>query len=831
MIRAPFHFFTLIVLVFTSVELTAQQYYDNDDFEQSPAGTITQTSQVNGWVFEQGDVMPPNDACNLNGCCLNAPAESMIIDCPINMGYVDPIIGVVYPLFSVFGTATNTGNGSNPQLVGQMKGSRIMRLNSSLNNYSIERATKTYVVNSNNSNFEFAFATVFATGHSCCGGGLFQVLVTVNGSTIACPSFSVAGPSNACTTVTPMQFYLPGSGIPWSGSGAYAFSKWKTTSLDLSAYIGSTVTVQFLASDCTAGGHYGYTYLDTRFSGMNLIANGDPFSIAGPTAAVNSCGASNFTLIAPPGQGPYSWNSGQIPIPSNLTVPNYTNNILVSNFSGTLQLTMNPLGGCGAITKTISLVVTPGPGTVTVNSSSICAGQSATLTANGANTYTWSNNNFTPSITVSPTITTNYTVVGADLNGCNDTAIASVGILPMPTVNVIGNPSVCVGTSANFVFVGNAPSYSLNGVSVGNTVSILTPSTTNYTVSCTNVCGVGSLTFNVAVSQTCADVWPGDANSDGAANNLDVLELGLHIGQSGPIRNSQGNLWQSYYASNWTGTITNGKNLCHSNCNGDGVINFADTLAIYQNYNLTHQFKTAAQTGTAQIYFVPTQSFVNNYSWAIVPIYLGDLANPIDLNGVAFTVNYETSFIQVDSIALDYPNSFLDQNNNLHFNKMVYSGGVHYTANTHTNNLNVVGNGMIANFKFKTAGVVGMDTVIKLNISAAYKSNANGSITPLSSGSVAIVLKEDQVGLKELNARSNVSIFPNPTKKFVTLNSDLSMQKLEICDLNGKVIHTTEVNDKIFQLNMQQFAEGIYFCKIIFKDKTSEVRKIVYRID
>ena len=47
--------------------------------------------------------------------------------------------------------------------------------------------------------------------------------------------------------------------------------------------------------------------------------------------------------------------------------------------------------------------------------------ESGTLTASGASTYTWSNAIIGQSILVTPTISTNYTVTGTDLNGCTNT--------------------------------------------------------------------------------------------------------------------------------------------------------------------------------------------------------------------------------------------------------------------------------------------------------------------------------------------------------------------------------------------------------------------------
>jgi hypothetical protein len=56
--------------------------------------------------------------------------------------------------------------------------------------------------------------------------------------------------------------------------------------------------------------------------------------------------------------------------------------------------------------------------TAVSNTSLICVGQTASLTANGANTFTWNTAATTSVIVVSPTVTTSYTVTGTDANGC-----------------------------------------------------------------------------------------------------------------------------------------------------------------------------------------------------------------------------------------------------------------------------------------------------------------------------------------------------------------------------------------------------------------------------
>jgi Ricin-type beta-trefoil lectin domain-like/Calx-beta domain/Secretion system C-terminal sorting domain len=98
--------------------------------------------------------------------------------------------------------------------------------------------------------------------------------------------------------------------------------------------------------------------------------------------------------------------------------------------------------------------------TVSANAT-ITAGQSTTLTATGGGTYAWSNGGNTASISVSPAVTTIYSVTVSN-NGC--TAVKSV------TVTV--NPSVPVADCNNIgIVVGNG-SITVNGVSGAPIVSI-----------------------------------------------------------------------------------------------------------------------------------------------------------------------------------------------------------------------------------------------------------------------------------------------------------------------------------------------------------------------
>lgn len=86
---------------------------------------------------------------------------------------------------------------------------------------------------------------------------------------------------------------------------------------------------------------------------------------------------------------------------------------------------------CGApicnleMTPIITITVNPLPTINTTTSNTlICAGETTSLTANGASTYTWNPGGTGTTISVSPTVTTTYSVIGTDANGCiSNTAI------------------------------------------------------------------------------------------------------------------------------------------------------------------------------------------------------------------------------------------------------------------------------------------------------------------------------------------------------------------------------------------------------------------------
>ncbi len=200
-------------------------------------------------------------------------------------------------------------------------------------------------------------------------------------------------------------------------------------------------------------------------------------SCAAPAAPTNStpvtnqmiC-ANNTTTLSAAGTATVNWYA----------TPTSTTSLFTGNSYITPTLTAGNYTYYAASTNTcaegprtpITVTVNAVPSVSATSSASlICNGQSATLTASGATTYSWSTTAPTNSIVVSPTITTSYTVTGTS-NNCTNvtiitqnvsacTGIANVNALTAETISIYPNPNkgdftIAAGKEMNLSILNNA---------------------------------------------------------------------------------------------------------------------------------------------------------------------------------------------------------------------------------------------------------------------------------------------------------------------------------------------------------------------------------------
>lgn len=148
-------------------------------------------------------------------------------------------------------------------------------------------------------------------------------------------------------------------------------------------------------------------------------------------------------------------------------------------------------------TSNLTVSTTP---TISVNSGSICSGNSFTIIPSGANTYTLQGGN----AVVSPTTNSTYTVIGTSTSGCMSQAFATSNITvtanPLPTI-AVNSGSICSGQSFTITPSG-ANTYTFQGGS-----SIVSP-TTNVSYTVIGTSSAGCLSSFPAISSITVNALP-----------------------------------------------------------------------------------------------------------------------------------------------------------------------------------------------------------------------------------------------------------------------------------------------------------------------------------
>lgn len=187
-------------------------------------------------------------------------------------------------------------------------------------------------------------------------------------------------------------------------SGASSYT-WSTGLANVASYSIATIT-----SVTTI-----YTVVGTATNGCS--SSNTVIIVVAPSPVINITGTSsickgNSIILSASGGITYTWSTGAT---SSSIAPSPTS---TTNYS---VVGTNSFGCSQTAIKTV--IVNPAP-TLSIFSSDslICAGETLTLSVDGATTFTWSEGSNTSNIIVQPAATTIYSITGKDTNGCENTA-------------------------------------------------------------------------------------------------------------------------------------------------------------------------------------------------------------------------------------------------------------------------------------------------------------------------------------------------------------------------------------------------------------------------
>ena len=316
--------------------------------------------------------------------------------------------------------------------------------------------------------------------NACFAAISFPFVVYVRPSAIVTPETNISVCAGAIVPVNTFLSTPAGATYTWTNSNA---------AIGL-AISGATNTPTFTATNATSSPITSTITITPTLAGCvgptstyTITVNPIPVTTANsPTI----CPGAPATLTAA-GAATYAWSTGATTNPISVT-PAATSSYTVTGTS------------LGCTSSAVATVTVAPAMFITVNSPTICVGQTANLSAGGATTYTWSAGASSSGLNTAdatPASTTTYTVTGTTA-GCTGTAVATVTVNPLP-LTTVNSPTICAGDIATLTAAG-ATTYSWSTGAITNPITDSPLTTTSYTVTgtslgCTST-AVGTVTVN-----------------------------------------------------------------------------------------------------------------------------------------------------------------------------------------------------------------------------------------------------------------------------------------------------------------------------------------------
>jgi len=423
--------------------------------------------------------------------------------------------------------------------------------------------------------------TIAGTGtNSCAGTTTVQIIVNANptvnanaSSTAVCSGASTSLSATGALTFTWNPTFLNSSTITVSPSGSSTYTvigrdvNGCASSATVPVTVNSNPVVGAVASPTvmcngntttlSVSGAISYTWypvnssspvitqspgVTSQYTVIGTDANGcsddavvsvtvSPNPILGTTAVPAIMCNGSTTTLSVSGAASYTWYPVNSSSPVITQSPGITSHYTVAG---------TDTNGCSS-DAVVSVLVNPNPilGTTAVPAM-MCNGSTTTLSVSGAISYTWYPVNSTsPVITQSPGITSQYTVAGADANGCSGDAVVSVTVNQNPIVSTTGIPGgLCSGSAGNLNVFG-ALNYTWNPGNANGAVFNVSPViTTTYNVTGSDAMGC-SATSSVVVSVTATPVLAAFANPTvicvGSISTLSISGAGSYTWSTGSV--------------------------------------------------------------------------------------------------------------------------------------------------------------------------------------------------------------------------------------------------------------------------------------------------------
>lgn len=323
---------------------------------------------------------------------------------------------------------------------------------------------------------------------------------------------------------------------------------------------------------------------------------------------------------------------------------------------------------------------------------------------------------------------------------------------------------------------------------------------------------------SISLIQPSDSIWPGDANDDLIANNVDLLQVGLAFGSVGPARANATTNWTAQFADLW-GSSVSGIDNVHVDTDGNGTIDADDTLAITLNYGLMHNKgnKVDAVGPLLATRFLNDSLLAGDT--ATIILELGTSMDPANgVYGLAFSLNFDTTLVDASSAEVTYGQSWLGSlgTNMIKLDKVFETDGQIDFALARTNQQATSGYGEICRMTIiMVDDLTAKDIIVEpftVELTDVTVIDELGGELGATTASDTIIVYQEGTDAIDPGLSSMLTLFPIPADERLSVNLEgaraLSWQ---LMDLHGALVSEKRETRSDFDIDVSQLAAGTYF--------------------
>ncbi len=284
------------------------------------------------------------------------------------------------------------------------------------------------------------------------------------------PTVSISGNTNVCDNAQET--------LTASGASSYT---WSTGDNTASTIISPTVATIYTVSGTIVNGCTGSSQYTISVMPSPTV------QVSGSTASV--CPNQTVAVTATGNGSLFIWSDGFFGANHN-----------VQALSTTVFTVTNTFTNSCYAQATYTLNVKPAPVMSIAGNTIVCEATTVSLTATGADTYTWSNGPTTNTNSLVPSATTTLVLVGELLNGCKDSISQIIKLVNTPTVTIAGMDTICDGQPVTLTASANGTvSYGWNSGQNTQSITVMPNGTFTYNVVAYNGACTGTASHEVYV--------------------------------------------------------------------------------------------------------------------------------------------------------------------------------------------------------------------------------------------------------------------------------------------------------------------------------------------